>query len=477
MLDYGDLLRLRRVCKPIKAFADECIRNNYKDFVRKIDEANYPLSHFLHANLPTPSIHLHNSTSQFFEDPAIPQFLNLYGDKITHLRVNCSTLQELQFYTSLPNLQHLELDCIDARKLNDDDISPAGNSPFPSNFKNLKTLKLNEIWVSNIENLEGNWNLITFCENLEYLKFHPLIRNIVEDKTISRNTSFDFLIEYIEARHRNNPHLPNLQIFDLGHHKDISDYRKFRTLVGLCYKYKIKLVNVPSVLVDRNLGVVQLYPKPFTTPLVSLRNVLGFMMLVELPNLESLVIESTKLTTYRRFWPVDLAEAEDNEDNLFDIGMEIDEGERGRGERLNGFPKWPNLKNLDLTIDSTFIRTFIAGNNVDDKCEIERLFRFLFPGEKSRERLTELAIRFKGRIEFGLPVPQTRVVTKACPFVTKLTLTNWFGRDEEVSRFWEGLPLLEDVVLEKCKLLGDDAFVGTDKPLSRIDWNDEGKKI
>ncbi len=202
LLGYRDLLRLRRVCKLIKAFSDEFIRNNYKEHVREINETNYPFSHFLLAALPTPFILLQNSSSQFFENPDIPEFLRLYGDKITHVEAsyfnNCISSEELQFYSSLANIQHLELDCFDGTK-RDNKLGQVRH-PFPNNFRNLKTLKVNEIWVLNIENLEQNWELITFCENLKYLKFPPLFKNIVENKTINRNNSLDFVNEYIESR-------------------------------------------------------------------------------------------------------------------------------------------------------------------------------------------------------------------------------------------------------------------------------------
>ncbi len=123
-------------------------------------------------------------------------------------------------------------------------------------------------------------------------------------------------------------------------------------------------------------------------------------------------------------------------------------------------PKWPNLKILDLTIDSK------VGD--DDKImETVDFLRFLFSPLKKRTNVQELALRFVIEKSFTshpdqIPIPRVKDVTSTCPFVTKLTVSGWIGGNEKVTLFWEGLPLLEEVILEECERLGNAAFVGTD---------------
>ncbi len=302
-LEYGDLLRLRRSCKPIKIYADDFIRNNFKSSVREINETNYTLQHFLHANLPTCSIFINNSSAEFFNDLLVTQLLRLYGDQITHLRIHhfgtFISPSELHFFSSLPNLLHLDLDFIDDTNRDcvsmSTRINPSGTkdlvrrdkSPFPENFKKLKTLKLNEIHGSHENDFGYAWDFIEFCENdLEYIK-HPYFT--IEDWDMSEyhpKGPFGCVSDYIRKRHENNPNQPNLQFYDLEHQNEGRGYfgKKLGNLVELCWRRNVKLLNVNSNLLSE-VDLHQTKMHSLATPLVSLRNVHEHTFGAELPNL------------------------------------------------------------------------------------------------------------------------------------------------------------------------------------------------
>lgn len=315
---------------------------------------------------------------------------------------------------------------------------PRQKPPFPQNFKRLKTLKLNAIVGSNPYDAGYARDFIEYCENLEYLK-HPFYRSSVSLATPEhRGGPFGCVINYIEKRHEKHPDLRNLQYYDLEHVDPSEEAENiscdFCILVKCCYDHGVKLVNVHSDLLEMVTAVFEDNPEVFTTPLISLRNVTGHTFSYELPNLEKLVIESTRLSSYGDTWTW----SDENEGNPP--------------------PQWPSLRILEVTIDSYDL----FGDEEFPEESTEELLDFLF-GMVKRERLRELKIRFGDElydcVEEQLPVPRVGNITRSCPFVTKLSLVNWLGESEEMKGFWEGLPFLEEVELEECGKLCLLAFV------------------
>jgi len=291
---------VRRVSQPIKVLSEKVIRKNVLSVVREINGINFTFENYLHVNLPTTSIHLNNSLSAIFEDPSLPAFLHLHGSKITHLKVDlfscCISEQELNFYSNLPNLKALEIQLIEVPPA-DEKVHPR----FPPIFKDLKTLKLNDIQGPSREACQAYaWSLIRFCDNLEYLK--------------GSRISIEQIMNYIWRRHALHPELPNLRFYDMQHFLALTgedddpfgdnprfmwDPRPFAGLAQLCLDNGVKLLNVHSDLLQacchnpRWLQWLGATFEAFTTPIVSLLNVSQTTNCAQLPNLEKLTIRST----------------------------------------------------------------------------------------------------------------------------------------------------------------------------------------
>ncbi len=257
-------------------------------------------------------------------------------------------------------------------------------------------------------------------------------------------------MDYIKNRRLNNPHQPNLQYYDLEHQTQGKDYFgiKRTNLLGLCDYLKVKLLNVNCDLFVKDYARLG-YQVPFyPMPLVSLRNIHAFTFLTELPNLEKLVVdsvgESSFAETFR--WP-----RTEGRDQVNMTPVEI--------------PKWPKLEILDLMIDYREM----SGDDFMPESLTKEFLRFLFGPGRKREKLRELALRFSPYLvdmvydESQLPIPRVKDITGSCQLVTKLTLENWLGTNKAVTMFWKGLPLLEEVVLDKCEGLADVAFVGKER--------------
>lgn len=454
ILNHGDVLRMRRVCKPIKAIADDFIWTNFKPHVREINETNYTFQKFINLNIPTTSLYLNNSSPSFFEDNYIFDFVQLYGNKITHVKIQhfgtFISEHELHFFANLPNLQHLDISFIDASQRDcsydqhtvNDVLVPREKSPFPPNFKNLKTLKLNEVQGSHPRDYGYAWDFIEFCENLEYVK-HPYFKEPFFDKSKKPLGPFDCLMKYTRKRQQMQPDSPNLQYYDLQHYVETGYFlNEFCIVIKACYDRGVKLLNMHSDLFRLVAREFRPAPETFKIPLVSLKNVHGYMFCEELPNLEKLTIESTARSCYAFTW-------------------------LGPWRFISiPVPKWPKLKTLDITIDSVKL----TKNGQFPAKNIDELYNFLFvyaPETEKRVKLRMLAIRFSREPEGceveQLPVPKVQDITRSCPLVTKLILANWLGTNKAVAMFWEGLPFLEEVVLDNCEQLGDVAFVGKDK--------------
>lgn len=121
-LQNTDLFLLRWVWMPILVFASDFIRNNFKSPFKKLA---IPTSHFTTTSIqtcrPTQFAICLNDSSSTLLSPDIPTLLNLYGNQITSLKINhfaaLSSEHELNFYSKLPILLHLDISFLDATKL------------------------------------------------------------------------------------------------------------------------------------------------------------------------------------------------------------------------------------------------------------------------------------------------------------------------------------------------------------------------
>lgn len=423
------------------------------------------LSAFLQIGIPFARIYLNNKGVNFFDNPCIPQFLELYGEKITHLRVHhffaFSNETEMPFYEALANLQHLELEEIDARKWRCDFevcTMPDGRElkrppcPIPLNFKNLKTLKFGHIKTARKLD-HGYWVDVVecCCQHLEYIGHprydHPLppnnelfgLPNPFPMSMLSNSGAFLCVTRVIDWRHDKYPAQPNLKYYDLKNFNDTSEgggsSYDLMFFLQHCYERGVKLLNVDAELYfamgpsdDEN------HIKQILTPVVSVKNINRAFFIGEMPNLERILVTGTSRCTFGSFWK---------------------EGRK---------PEWPALSTVHLTVDSMELEELI-GLDLGPQ-DTTQLLEFLFE-DVVREKLTELMLRFdeKSARKGDLPCPRTGNIVSSCPNLKILSLGNWVGTNKALSKMWAGLQHLEQLVLEDCRALGNVAFVGENKEL------------
>ncbi len=119
--------------------------------------------------------------------------------------------------------------------------------------------------------------------------------------------------------------------------------------------------------------------------------------------------------------------------------------------------RWSNLKNLSMCVDSTTVE---GGESV------QTLFDQFFGGNIIHQNLEELTLSFElfdVLAEVAYVWPTVQAIISSCPNVKKLSLKGWPGTNEELCQLWSGLQHLEDVCLEDCGEMGDDAFVGEER--------------
>ncbi|ODM95794.1 putative RNA-binding protein EEED8.10 [Orchesella cincta] len=430
-LNLHELLRFRRVCKRTKSLAENFLNQFEHNVELEINETSKPLKSFLQLGLPASHIYLNNTGPDIFQEIEIAKFLDLYGNSITHLRVHkfftFLEYHEFLFYQGLTNLHHLEFEEIDATSRNCFNSPDRQKSPFPPNFRNIKSLKIGMVHRSASYDTGYAWDLIEFCNKLESVS-HPLYKDVFEGMSIHPDGPFGCVQSMMLQRFYDRPEENNLKYYDLENYEYDVLYPnsiKFLMLCEDCYRFDIRLLNVDAALFRNISPSMRNFFPVVADPVVSLRNVHASVFLMELPNLEKLVISSTLSCSMISQWNKD--------------------------------PKWPKLEILDVTVDSEWLdemHPFHQGTM--DLLEI-------FFKDVVRLNLTDLRLRFT---DFApgheLPRPKALHVITSCPNLKKLTICKWHGTNKALSKLWSGLTELEEITLESCELLGNVGFVGED---------------
>lgn len=126
-------------------------------------------------------------------------------------------------------------------------------------------------------------------------------------------------------------------------------------------------------------------------------------------------------------------------------------------------PEWPALKTVKLRVNSTR-----SENNQDTAI----LYNF-FWDDADWEQVTELSLSFARNME--LPLPNTEDIVSSMPNLKVLQLANWIGSNADVTKFWIGLTRLQQVTLDSCERIGNEAFLG-DTPAKPQFLNLRGNK-
>lgn len=430
-------MRLRRVCKFTKSPADGYLRCHFSEQEREINETEDTFAHYIRRNLPTARLYLNNSGPEFFENPNVYTFLDRYAYRITHLRVNhfstCVSELETLFYSSLPNLESLEIQHTDAserdrstyfREVNGERV-PRELTYLPPTFKNLKVLKLNYMKTSHFSDQGYFFDLVRFCDKLEHLK-QPRFLELMDGVSEFDGGTFGIVTDLIRRTLDGNQLLA-LKTYDMEHYNDVGLHSfGFLNLLIQCVRSGVKLQNVDAALLEiLDAGFED--DLDFSVPLESVKNVHGLLLDREIPGLKKLVIKSTQECS-------------------IDQNAEL--------------PLWPALEKMEVNIDSKEIGSGPYG--AYDSVKTKKLLELLFASAK-RPKLVELRVGFAWECGENLPCPRSMDIIENCGNLTKIYLQNWMGTNRALSLLWNGLLLLEEVTLDQCKMLADVAFVGEDR--------------
>lgn len=442
---------MRRVCKSLKTITDGYIQGQQlmPPGEVEINEQDKTVKQFMDIGFGATRIYLNNSVGFFFDTQELPEFLDLYGSRVTHLRIHWQTCiimaNERTFYEKLTNLQYLHVEKIGKVPRSIDYITQCQLS-YPSPLQNLTGLKIS------MEHCDFNERAVVFyqsneiprMERLEYVAL-PVCECAEQ---LSENNLNPILqrqlalyVHFLNFQNKKFPGEPKLKFIDF---EQYCDERKLVRMVvpffvqfcRLMITHNVKMLNVPAALFE-NLHLYSLAENEdreawaggnhakvgkLTISLVNLHPALN---VIAMPNLEKITIKGTSraLLGIHDFHP----------------------------------PRWSRLNELDISVDSERL----PATRFCPSKPTKMLYNFFFAYE-GRPSVTVLALRFAEMENTKLPCPRVDDIVTSCGNLRKLTLVNWLGTNKALSRFWLGLYALEELHLENCKLLGNVAFVGKD---------------
>lgn len=357
-------------------------------------------------------------------------FIETHGSNIKELTVNnmycCVTPGEFQFYQALTNLVSLEIHTVDTVEKQ--------NCRHPTSFcKTLKKLKINEVIYLPTVDLrdypigdQRPFRLIhgyvtTFndlCDQTEYVK-DPCYRF---RGTNSNDGNFDVVLGIRQTG------CVRTEIYDLSGYR----YGDYKYHPGILFCISIGYRDCPRLVgLDTNYFLGMKFRAPDNLSIIgphlqSITNVSWIMLQIEdAPYLEEIYIYSTARCSTRNAALIP--------------------------------NRWPNLKKLSMCVDST---------TVEGGEQVYTLFDQFFGGNIINQNLEELALSFElfdVLAEVADVWPTFQSIISSCPNVKKLNLKGWPGTNKELCQLWSGLQHLEDICLEDCGEIGDDAFVGEER--------------
>lgn len=429
------------------------------------------LSAFLRMNIPTSRIYLMNASgSSIFqtEKQNLMEFLHRFGKKVSHLRVHklndLCVGWECNFYNALSNLTSLEADGFsggveaetEAEALQKQKGMPRSCHPSKI-FRQLTKLRLSVppsyLWMNAICTSR---RLMDFCEKLEYAGdayFSGIQVNGLVSDTLTLGLMFSLIKSQVEKSN-------SLKYYDFGdfHDDPIVNLKvveflnapRFAELALACAAKNVKLLNVKAAWLqklDKPVLLDMPDTSPASIPVVSMINIHGIAAALNMPNLEKLTISSTKGSFL--FPTPDYTMAR---------------------------RPWPKLKILEVNIDSVMLETMVISYDERsdeslclDAASTGNLMRFLFLGIE-RPALEWVTLKYDEGTEFErFTVDLVAQLGKCCPNLKKLVLINWPGTNATLQKGLEGLKLLEELSLKRCKLVGDKAFLNSELKSENFD--------
>lgn len=362
----------------------------------------------------------------------------------------------MAFFESLPNLKSLQVDMFGSLIYSYQEAKRRSRhftGYWPHIFKQLKKVTIgnrpNEITV---DAFCISRSLTEDCEELQFCA--DAFTSVNHQSTAAMHqvlgVAFNMIQTSIDERAENAPTTPNLKFYDfnnfhkcviatLRHSKWLHSPSFIKLLIS-CVKHSVQLLNVNSAWLQHCvLPNYQQDACTLSSPVISMVNLHGRMIPLPMPNLEKLTISST------------------SESSLI---PEVWKTVR---------KQWPALKIINVYVDSNMLDSTIVGLDETMKqfiCTIPdsttSLMKFLFVGIQ-RLAVTEVSLAFDQNVHVeDDTVKAATFLGVSCPNMKKLSLVNWTATNETVIRILSDVKSLEELCLDNCNKIGNQAFIKTD---------------
>lgn len=467
------------MCSRIRKIVDSYIRENggipgsveieihssgfrtFENFL-KLD---FSASRFYICNLQTRLREFDEPT--MFEEPAATIFFKRFGSQIKYLRVQQMytnpTSVLLQLFETLSKLKHLEIESVGKFDKVPGFMQDFSNSlivknwfkgpqvVLPNTFKNLTVIKISQTeetcWpVSDTRFVCYNISILKTCTSLRtftpgyYPKAHnfrlgQLLTNRREENDFRLYRLFSDMWDYLQSS-TEQVSLKYIDFRNITKYCNSTNFRNnSRLFLDLCaefFMHDIRIKNIPAKAFSRFKPAVH-DPEIISDVVLSMHGLHRSVLGIDLPLLRDLSISTMEGTSFR-------------------------------GAQTPYSTTWPRLKKLEIFIQSEKVWTSSTRAPI---VTVSFLLHLLL-GIR-RPRLRSLALQFKSRMMDTLsanpatfPCPKIEEILINCENLVKIEIRGWPCKDNiKFSKLWEGLPFLEEVILAKCKYLGDVAFTGT----------------
>lgn len=453
----------------------------------EIDESEKNMECFLHMRIPVTRVFINNSQSgiNYYDkwNASVTTFLNLYGSKITHLRLAhlgmIPSTSERNFIDRLTNLRSLTARnwVLNVSQEFFDGTSVVFSKLCPAVYNQLTNL---DITIENCCNQQLDTCLIIAKLCFRYLHGFswPNLRRLALPEPGLFMSSL-FTIEFLPTSR-----LASLKTVSFQNYCNTDENR-------ISYVSEMELQAIKSatflkhwLCCQRNIFMEMVNSEWFCSAKVVSEFRDYDKAIKSLVDLHPSVVNSVEFPYLERL------EISTSSSNIYHI-VEIRSPSEVAIRPARSRPLWPSLKKLWILVDS-----ILTGGVIEmipyDHPHIEHagdgygflpkrieypphcpslLFRFLF-NSYILECLKELTIDFKDSPDvWSINQSVARWIAMSCPNVTRFSTTNWNGSSRDFYTVWMGMTSLEELVICNCRAIDIHAFSGeeiTDPSIVRL---------
>lgn len=474
-------LILRQVCHTTKQWIEESSLPRHVPVTTIQDHGAKSFTKFLEKRPPhlITDLRIENNSENFLNDPLLARFMHLHSSNIKRLHMKifftCKTRKELEFYEGFPNLSEFLVDKISISSL-ESQIA----SSFPRNFKNLKTLKLGSVkaFPEPPDDLFGAalipldrqrpmgfyvWNLIGFCEKLEFLGYPKTSKYFFQAFIDGRGRcEFGAFCDYVRKRHQLFPNQPNLKICDFQNDNWSPDTKNALPLLKLGQEFGIKFLNVNAnlfqfVSIDKLIRMYDLQPNT-SDCILSFKN-FNCLITGYLPSIERISMTASEANAMLDYSCV--YRGPKSFPNLREIEIVIDVGiTQARADTQDNYYFAREFRDVRNLLSHFFYdMEMILLDHQDAETHV-RVYENI---ESLIIKLTNLPCHTARRKATPEDLP-LQWITQGLPNLRKLTLVGWDVKNRDTChQLWKGFRLLEEMTFEDCENLGDTCFMESSK--------------